>query len=299
MATASDEPHLAPVPGRVPPFEGPCRWLIALDYDGTLRRDEGAPVPPSFLALMAELRPHGVRWGINTGRAMPYLLGEILPLMPALPDFLCTCERYVHMADAQGRLRAARLHNRRCLADNLGLRARILPTMQGAMGQLRREHPEWVWEYAADDPLSIEADTPETMERMLPHFRALAERLPGADIQRAGRYLRFCDARHSKGSALHYLARMWRVPEERLVIMGDGHNDLDAFKRFPRAFRAAPAGAHPEVIEHLRTHGGYVSPEVGVEEALRLWSVQVARQARRLLPFPRFRKIIDKRLENT
>ncbi len=251
---------------------GGCRWIVALDYDGTLRRPQGVPVPPSFFRLMMQLRSHGVRWGINTGRSMPYLLGELLPLLPYLPDFLCTCERYVHLADARGCLRAARLHNERCLADNLALRGRILPVVQAGMESLQRRHPEWQWEYSADDPLSIEAVDDETMEQMLPELRRLAVELPGADIQRAGRYLRFSDSRHSKGSALNYLARIWKVPEDHLVIMGDGHNDLDAFRSFPAAFCAAPADAHPDVIRYLRGNGGYVSACAGVEDSLRHWA---------------------------
>ncbi len=268
--------HLAPVPGRVPPMLVPCRWLIALDYDGTLRADDGVPVPPSFFELMSRWRAQGVRWGINTGRSMDYLLGELLPLLPegGLPDFLCTCERYVHMADAGGVLRAASRHNERCLADNLRLRERCLPAVQEALACLRRHHPELEWEYAADDPLSVEAADAETMERMLPALRQLEAALPGAAMQRAGRYLRFSDARYSKGSALSYVARSWKLPAERLVIVGDGHNDLGAFLLFPAAFCAAPAGAHEEVTSYLRAHGGYVSPHAGVEDALRQWYQQ-------------------------
>ncbi len=269
-------PHLAPVSGLVPPLPGDCRWLVALDYDGTLRCETGVPVPPSFFELMRQWRPCGVRWGINTGRSMPYLLGELLPLLRqfchgGLPDFLCTCERYVHMADATGRLRAARLHNRRCLADNLALRKACLPAVQEALSRLRRERPELIWEYAADDPLSVEAADADTMEEMLPALRRLEAALPGAAMQRAGRYLRFSDARYSKGSTLSYLARAWKLSGEQLFIMGDGHNDLGAFRLFPSAFCAAPAGAHPEVLAYLKERGGYVSPSEGVEDALQHW----------------------------
>ncbi len=267
-------PHLAPVPGRVPPLVGGCRWLIALDYDGTLRSETGSPVPPEFFAQMQCWRAQGVRWGINTGRSMSYLLGELLPLLPFLPDFLCTCERYVHMADANGCLRAARLHNRRCLCDNLSLRERCLPAVQQALAQLRRERPELEWEYAADDPLSVEAVDADTMEEMLPFLRRMEAVLTGAAIQRAGRYLRFSDARYNKGSALAYVSRAWKLAGNQLFIMGDGHNDLGAFRLFPEAFCAAPAGAHPEVVDYLRERGGYVSSHSGVLDALRHWYVR-------------------------
>ncbi len=275
-------PHLAPVPGGVPPLPGGCRWLIALDYDGTLRQESGIPVSPSFFEQMQAWRAEGVRWGINTGRSMPYLLGELLPLIQqwgqgALPDFLCTCERYVHMADARGHLRAARLHNNRCMADNLALRRRCLPLVQESLACLRRQHPELEWAYALDDPLSVEAVDADTMEEMLPALRRLEAELPGAAMQRAGRYLRFSDARYSKGSALGYLVRAWKLRGEQLFIMGDGHNDLGAFRLFPEAFCAAPAGAHPEVVGYLRARGGYVSPCDGVDDALRHWYEQRVR----------------------
>ncbi len=268
----AEPPHLASVPGCVPPLPGAaCHWLIALDYDGTLRAESGPPVPPSFFRLMQQWRGQGVRWGINTGRSMPYLLEELLPLLPFLPDFLCTCERYVHMADAGGVLRAARRHNERCLADNLALRARCQPAVHAALDSLRRERPDLCWEYAVDDPLSVEAVDAETMEKMLPVLRRLEASLPGAAMQRAGRYLRFSDARYSKGSALSYVARSWKVPACRLAMVGDGHNDLGAFRLFPEAFCAAPAGAHAEVIRYLKENGGYISPCAGVEDALRQW----------------------------
>ncbi len=266
------------LPGVAAPFAGACRWLISLDYDGTLRAEQGEAVPASFLALMARWRPYGVRWGINTGRALPYLLGELLPCLSAqnaaLPDFVCTCERYVHQAGDDGRLLPAEAHNARCLADNLALRCACLPAVRAAMERVSRAHPEWQWEYAADDPLSIEAVDSETMDALLPAMLQLAETLPGAAVQRAGRYLRFSDARHNKGTALAFIADSWGVPGARVAIIGDGQNDLDAFRLFPDAYCAAPAGAAPEVVSYLRECGGYVSPRLGVEDALLHWAQQ-------------------------
>ncbi len=267
----AEPPHLASVPGRVLPFRGECQWLVALDYDGTLRAESGVPVSPGFFELMQLWRAQGVRWGINTGRSMPCLLEELLPLLPALPDFICTCERYVHMGDACGVLRAARLHNERCLRDNLSLRARGVPVVHEGLTRLRGARPELRWEFAADDPLSVEAADDATLEEMLPTLRQLEAALPGASMQCAGRCMRFADARHSKGHALAYVARSWKVPGERLFIMGDGRNDLDAFRLFPEAFCAAPASAHAEVCACLGASGGYVSPCNGVEEALHHW----------------------------
>lgn len=264
--------ELSPPPGLAAPFAGECRYLISLDFDGTLLCEETHRIPPAFFEMMQQWRAYGVRWGINTGRSLPYLMQDVHPRAPFLPDFICTCERYVYMADASGLLVPDTSHNAQCAAINAAVRARFAPVLQQNMQYLALLHPEWEWEFAADDPLSIEAVDAATMDAMAPDMNRLAATDDTISLQRAGRYLRFADARFNKGTALLYVAQRWRVPVSRIAILGDGHNDLHAFQTLPEAFCAAPATAHPEVCAWLRAHGGYVSPESGVLQALRLWA---------------------------
>lgn len=247
---------------------GACRLLLSFDYDGTLKRHDDT-LEPGFFELMRALAPRGVCWGINTGRSLHKLAAELAEL-PLMPHFICTCERYVYLAGADGRLAPAAAHNARCCRANLELRERLLPAWRLTLEQLRARFPEAEWELAADDPLSIEAATPEALDALLPGIAPYAG-AEGVAIQRAGRFMRLSDARFTKGSALRYVQHSLSVPEGSLFIMGDGHNDIDAFRHFPRAFCAAPADAHPEVISWLREHGGYVSPAPGVLEAVHFW----------------------------
>ena len=261
------------LPGRAAPFEGDCRWLISLDYDGTLRERVGPPIPAAFFELMAAWRSKGVRWGINTGRSLPYLVDDLLTCSPVMPDFVCTCERYVYLADGSGRVRPEHGHNDKCRADNEALRDEILPHVQAGFEALRRELPHLQWKVAGDDPLSVEATDAATMEQLAPGLAAIIAPLHGVAMERAGRYMRYSDARYSKGTALAHVAHSWRVPEENIFIMGDGHNDLGAFKLFPRAFCAAPLNVHPDIAAYLGDTGGHVS-EKGVLEALHYWMSQ-------------------------
>lgn len=258
------------LPMRGQPCIHPCRLLVSLDYDGTLRAEGESCVAPGFFELISNLRRHGLRWGINTGRSLRKLAGE-LANFPLLPDFICTCERYVYLANAEGKLCPATEHNARCHAANLTLRARLLPGWEKALQELRQLHPGCEWELAVDDPLSIEAADSVTLDKLMPHVRSFATQNRDVAIQRAGRFMRLSDARFTKGSALRCVQQSWGVPAERLFLMGDGHNDIDAFRLFPQAFCAAPANAHPDVIHWLAEHGGYISPEPGVLHALRHW----------------------------
>ena len=258
-------------PGKAASFGAPCRYVVSLDFDGTLFCEQTQQIDPAFFDLMAQWRPLGLRWGINTGRSLPYLLQDYLPQSPCLPDFICTCERYVYLADDAGYLQPDTAHNAACAAHNATVRACFAPILQHTMQQLSAQHPEWQWEFAADDPLSIVAVDAATMDAMAPDMYRLAAADPGISLQRAGRYLRFADARYDKGTVLAHVATRWGVPASRIAILGDGHNDLHAFDALPQAFCAAPSTAHPEVAAWLREHGGYVSSTPGVVQALLHW----------------------------
>lgn len=259
-----------PLPGRAATGIPPCRWLISLDYDGTLRSSGAHPIEPEFFRQMEAWRPHGVRWGINTGRAADYLLADILPGSPFMPDFICTCERYVYLADEYGVLRPEMVHNELCHQHNMELRLLLVPILHQLLDKIRESHPELNWIIAKDDPLSIEAVDSATMDILIPYLRPLATH--GISIQRADRYMRFSDDRYSKGTALALVIQRWNVPQDHVMIMGDGQNDLDAFRMFPSAWCAAPHSAHPEVLAWLRRHTqAHISQSPGVLPTLRRW----------------------------
>ena len=264
------------LPGRALPFAGPCRWLVSLDYDETLRSHDGLhPVPLEFFELMQAWRHQGIRWGINTGRTLPYLCQELLPCSPFLPDFICTCERYAYVADDFGVLRPLVEHNAQCRLHNEQVREQVRPLLHARLEALRRDCPGLEWIIAADDPLSVEAADSATMDAIMAYLAAFIATLEGVSAQRAGRYMRLADARYCKGTALRTVAQQWLVPCDHWAMLGAGHNDMHAFRLFPEAFCGAPATAHPDVLEYLRSSGGYISSTAGVMEILRAWHGRV------------------------
>lgn len=269
------------LPGRALPFVGSCQWILSLDYDETLRSSHpGQPVPPAFFELMQQWRGCGIRWGINTGRTLPYLCQELLPGSPFLPDFICTCERYVYIAQPDGALVPLRAHNERCLIHNMEVRERVQPMLHAQLQVLRSRFKHLEWVLAADDPLSVEARDSATMDSIMAFLLPFVQSLVGVTAQRAGRYMRLADARYCKGTALRTVAEQWNVPEERWALLGDGHNDLQAFRLFPKAFCAAPSNAHPDVRAYLLSSGGYVSSSTGVMEILERWRDSVMTKLR-------------------
>lgn len=261
-----------PVPGCAAPFAATCRWIISLDFDGTLFLPESIPtINPLFFEIMESWRPLGVRWGINTGRSLPYLCQDYLHQAPFLPDFLCTCERYVYMADKNGLLLPLETHNTRCVEESLRLRQQLAPSFHAELRSLALQHPLLCWDLSTEDPLSVEAQDSPTMDAIMEILAPFLASLQGVSAQRAGRYMRLAPSLFHKGTALEKVASAWKVPENRLLLVGDGHNDVDAFRYFPAAFCAAPACAHADVQAYLHERAGYVSPSCGVVDILQAW----------------------------
>ncbi len=268
-------PEGSTIVGAAAPLSGPCRYLISLDFDGTLRSKIGDPISKDFFELMQELRPLGVRWGINTGRNLPELIHEIGPCLHHMPDFICTCERYAYFTDEQGIVRPAVENNKRCEEHNKALRTQHLDAVRAGLSQMGMLHPDVTWRKDALDEFSVIAADESSMDELFPFMQDLCAKLEGFSLQRAGRYVRFSDARYNKGTALDCVVEAWNLRDEQLFIMGDGHNDISAFKHYPKAFNACPLNAHQEVLDYAQAHGVYHSPEKGVLEAIRHWRAQL------------------------
>lgn len=257
---------------------GVTRWLFSFDFDGTLWGSDRRPqISMRFFELMRRWRAqYGVRWGINTGRSMEYLWREYAPLAPFAPDFVVTSERYVSMAGPKGRLAPDVARNACCRREHALLFERFHDVLEALFLELRERYPSSRWSRSPEDPYAIEVEHIPDLDLFSPHMQALLARCPGLSVQRAGPYLRFCHAGYNKGTSLLHLAQAWNVAARRIVILGDGHNDLDAFRLLPSAFRGGPANAHRDVRAFLESSGGVVSSYVEHRGVLDLLEAHVA-----------------------
>ncbi len=262
----------------VPAMPGETRWLLSFDFDGTLWGSDRRPqISARFFELMRRWRvDYGVRWGINTGRSMEYLWSELAAVAPFSPDFVVTSERYVSAAGPDGRLEPDGARNALCRREHALLFERFHDALEALFLELRERYPASRWSRSPEDPYAIEVEHIPDLDLFSPHMRALLARCPGLSVQRAGPYLRFCHAGYNKGTSLLHVAEAWRVPSRRIAIFGDGHNDLDAFRLLPEAFRGAPANAHPDVRAFLERSGGIVSAYVEHRGVLDLLETRVA-----------------------
>lgn len=256
------------LPVRSLPLPEQARYLFSFDFDDTLFTMGGpAEERRMFFSIMRELRVrYGALWGINTGRDPVYLREGLMDLFhddpeAFAPDFTVTMERNVHLADAEGRLMPGLPWNDACAMahDDLfsrygGLLEELMAHLEGRFSglELRRQDND-AFSLVVNDACGLDDVSCVIRDRVGPYEEIVT--------QRAGPYLRFSHRDYNKGTALAFVASRFGVPPVRAAIFGDGHNDLDAMRHLPEAFRCCPSNAAAEVKDMVACGHGYISPE--------------------------------------
>lgn len=256
------------LPVRALPLPERPRYLFSFDFDDTLFTMGGpAEERRVFFSIMRGLRArYGALWGINTGRDPVYLREGLMDLFhddpeAFAPDFTVTMERNVHLADAEGRLMPGLPWNDACAVAHDDLFSRYGGMLEELMAHLEcrfsglelRRQANDAFSLVVNDACGLDDVSCVIQDRVGPYEEIVT--------QRAGPYLRFSHRDYNKGTALAFVASRFRVPPVSTAIFGDGHNDLDAMRHLPEAFRCCPSNAAEEVKAMVACGHGYVSPE--------------------------------------
>ncbi|MCP4591608.1 MAG: HAD hydrolase family protein [bacterium] len=241
--------------------------IICLDLDGTVVEYDAHRAWLSD-AVAEELNAAGrrnVAWCANSGRHAENQHGMILAsrTLTHAPFAILAGERYIFDVDSQtGLMRARQPHNR-----NAKLKAQTITTrVQDALAEhgtdLRLRFPaiesldstEFVgWFLDADaDPVAFAAE-----------IRSRIAHVPEAQVLRNGRWVVVVHADFGKGGILETVAGELGVPRERILAVGDQHNDLDMLDGRCAAYVGCPADADPEVRAVVEQSGGWIADGPG------------------------------------
>ena len=244
--------------------------LLSTDFDGTLIRFESnGECVPELAAALSAWKAAGGLWLVNTGRSTSHFLEGLERLeAPVSPDFAVLNERHVYRAsgadwepDAGWNSECDRIHaelSHRVRVD-LEKALRALPFFEDMV--VVREHGTIAGIVTPDEA---------TMDKAASALDALREPHPDFDYQRNAVYLRFSHRAYTKGSALGRVAGELRIPRDRILAIGDNHNDrpmLDGTFAFP----ACPANSIPEIKALVQEAGGWILDEdagLGVARAI-------------------------------
>ncbi len=261
--------------------------LISTDFDGTLvEHGNPAPFSPLLVEILTTLRGRGVRWAINTGRTLPWLVDGLQAFsLPIHPDFAITAEREIHQPGANG-------HGWRDLGDWNAVCARRHDELFTAAAPLLADivrfvecetHADLRFARHADprggnptrDPRELSglvATSDAEMDRIAGFVDGVRSQVPELSYQRNSIYLSFCHVAYDKGTTLAELGRQIGVGRESIFAIGDHQNDVPMLTGQHAGHVACPGNSIESVKATVRAAGGYVAEagySAGVIEALR------------------------------
>ena len=255
--------------------------LLSTDFDGTLVCHQSQPgVTPHLFTALRELREHGVKWAINTGRALWHAEDGLKEFrFPIEPEFLLVEERDIYRRTRNGGWEPLGDWNARAARDTDALFEQAAPHLADVLA-FQEKLPGAQAIYERERFVGSITKTAGDMDKLCGFLDGVREKLPIFNYQRNTIYVRFCHHAYSKGTALAELARHLELGPEAIFAAGDHFNDLPMLDGLHAKHVACPINSCDEVKKLVRSAGGYIArgnASEGVIEALKhfgAWPVQ-------------------------
>jgi hydroxymethylpyrimidine pyrophosphatase-like HAD family hydrolase len=263
-------------PTRARGAKAPVR-LVCLDFDGTIMCYDEAPgfFHPAVTDLLNELDGRGISWCTNSGRDFDDQMRVLdatmhLGLRHKPAGLLCSEALVYERRNAA--YTSAEPWNSRAFADLCELHRRVqdrlAPELEGVVaryGKCQRFTSEHFTAFCVEDRQGLPVRLHEELQERLAG-------ITGFRISRNGGWVAVIHESLGKGAILReFGARAGFHPGEILAV-GDHFNDLAMLSGEAAAHVGCPANSIPEVMEAVRTAGGYVAKgdgPLGTVEAIR------------------------------
>ncbi len=246
----------------------PPSAIICLDLDGTTVEYDALHAWFSE-AVAEELNAavrRGVVWCTNSGRNAHNQYGMVQSCRPlaALPFAVLAGERYIYdVHPTTGAMRSREPYNRLAKQKARELSPRVQEALAPHLVELETRFARGEYFPASDFVgwlLDESADPPAFAE----YVRTLLVSVDDAQVLRNGRWVLVIHADFGKGRVLTEAARALGVPRQRILALGDQHNDVDMLEGRYAAFVGCPADADPTARAAVERAGGWVADQPGV-----------------------------------
>lgn len=247
--------------------------MFVTDADGTLmgQRPEFAQYR-DFRARMDRLRSdQGALWVVCTGRSLGGYKRIFRPMriFGIQPDYVIINHAFIFESRKWG-YQPHWIWNVRILwlqwKDELAVR-RALPKIRRAVlahnpfVRVMVSNPQRL-AFRFDDE-SAAAFGAEVLRRQIQPYKYL--QVFSSGVEACVRVIPF-----TKGVAVMELARHLGVPNSRILVVGDGHNDISMMELDPPCRTACPANAVPEVVETVHRRHGHIASERNLNGVLEI-----------------------------
>ncbi|HXD00648.1 MAG TPA: HAD-IIB family hydrolase [Verrucomicrobiae bacterium] len=233
--------------------------IISTDFDGTLFNEfEAPPIPVPLQELIARLQKQGVKWVINTGRDLPFLMhGLMRPDITIQPDYVIIVEREIHRREDSGYIGHAEW-NDACRQSHEELFVQVRKDLPRLLSWVSSRYNASISEDAYS-PFCLTAGNNTEADAIHEYMEDYCREVPHLKVMRNSVYARFCHADYDKGTALTEIARLHKISPKHVFAVGDHLNDLPMLELRHAACLAAPANALDVVKQAVLAQNGFVS----------------------------------------
>ncbi len=241
--------------------------IVCVDLDGT--SVEYDAMHAWFSEAVARQLNAAVRrraaWCPNSGRHADNQYGMIQACraLEALPFAILAGERYIFdVHPTTGTLRQRQPYNRVAKEKARELNPRVKAVLAPHLAEIEADFA--VAEYlSAAEFVGWWLGKSASPVAFADLIRTLVAPLGDAQVLRNGQWVMVLHADFGKGVALADAARELGVPRERILAVGDQHNDVDMLDGRAAALVGCPADADAEVQAVVERAGGWIADEPG------------------------------------
>ena len=260
--------------GAINPMNQPPSAIICLDLDGTSveHDDIHAWFSDAVARRLNEAAHHGAVWCANSGRNADNQYGMIQACrtLAVLPFAILAGERYIfNVHPSTGVMRQRQPYNRLARQKARDINARVKNVLAPHLAEVEadfavaecypsEEFVGWLLAESADPAV------------FAGRIKALLAPVGDAQVLRNGQWVIVLHADFGKGLVLADATRELGVPRERILAVGDQHNDMDMLDGRRAGFVGCPSDADAEVVAAVGHAGGRVADEPGPAGTARL-----------------------------
>jgi HAD superfamily hydrolase (TIGR01484 family) len=250
--------------------------VFVSDMDGTLLGHRaGLDQYQEFRRQMDTLNAYGVKWVICTGRSLGSFKKAFrsMTMLGIEPDYVIARHAYIYERNRFGYL------------PHWGWNVRVRWLQWRHEWMVRRAIPRMARAMLKKNPFARVMY--RNRRRITFQFEDESAARFGAaivkEVAKATRYLQVFEypvevdvhaIPFTKGLAVSEMARHLGFPAEKVLVVGDGHNDISMMDPGVARWTACPINAAPEVLETVHKTGGHIASErslVGVLEILKAY----------------------------
>lgn len=245
-------------------------YLISLDLDGTsVRYEPRLEMDPELMQYIASLRSKGTAWVMNSDRYTDTMVDIAQSLsFDQMPAALLSCQRFIHVLNGNQSYLPLHTWNKEQMLLHKELWDKISPHFKAWQKKIELQFTPL--DCVANDIVFACMAPPDQTPALRELIRSFIHPWPDAQVAGNHDWSFILHASFSKGKVLKKCAELLGVPQQNIIAIGDGVNDITMLDGSITGLVGCPANASQEVAAAVKAVGGIVADEESAAGTLQI-----------------------------